>query len=726
MFHRAELRSALLLACLCPFALAGQAAVRGRIVHDGAPVAGARVRVGSASPIAVGRDGVFRLLMSHGPHELHLTAIGYTPRRLRVTLPADSVLGDVALEPIAAPVSDLVVTGTLAEVRLADSPVKVELITRAALQRNLTTNLMESVRSLPGLREQVDCGVCYTNSISINGMDGPYTAVLFDGVPILGALATTYALNSLNPALLERVEIVKGPASTLYGSEAMGGVVNVITRDPRTAPSWSVTSNASSHGEMAVDLMARPLLGGGRLLIAASGAHNNRFVDANGDNFTDLPLVTRLSGLVKWSDGTVSDRRADVLARWWHEDRFGGVRGWRRRDRGSNQIYGESIRTSRMEVVAGFRPRLLGDAVRFDAAVARHLQDSWYGARPYAARQTTVFGQVAWAPTTTGALRPLLGATMRHNRYDDDTPATATVDRRTIAGVFAEGEWRIGAGSLLAGTRLDRHADHGVIASPRLALRWAHGEQFTARVNLATGFRVVNLFTEDHAALTGARQVVIAESLDPERSMTTAASIQWRTGIGSRPITIDIDAFRTRFSNRIVPDYDSDPRAIIYRNLRGHAVTQGGSLALAIEPGTGHWGGRLSGTVQRVTLVEGGVSTEQPFAPRFKGEFTVSWDNAAVGTVDWTGSVLGPMRLPTIAGRATHSPWFSEQQVQLTHPLADNTFLTVGLKNLFDSRQRDPLVSPEDPFGPHFDTAQVWGPTQGRRLFVALQWNAPR
>jgi outer membrane receptor for ferrienterochelin and colicins len=722
----AELRAALLLALCAPLPLAGQSAVSGRVVHEGAPIVGARVRVGDLPPVVVGRDGTFRIRRAVGAHEVRVTAIGYAPRRIAIVLPADSLLGDVALEPIAAPVSDLVVTGTLAEVRLADSPVKVELISRAALQRNLTTNLMESVRTLPGLREQVDCGVCYTNSISINGMDGPYTAVLFDGVPILGALATTYALNSLNPALLERVEIVKGPASTLYGSEAMGGVVNVITRDPRTAPAWSVTSNASSHGEMAIDLMARPLLGGGRLLVAASGAHNTRFVDANGDNFTDLPLLTRLSGLVKWSDGSVSDRRADVLARWWHEDRFGGVRGWQRRDRGSDQIYGESIRTVRMEVVGGFRPRLLGDAIRVDAAVARHRQDSWYGARPYAALQTTLFGQVAWAPTTTGLVRPLLGVTVRHNRYDDDTPATATVDRRTILGVFAEGEWKVGAGSILAGTRLDRHADHGLIASPRLALRWAQGDALTARVNLATGFRVVNLFTEDHAALTGARQVVLAESLDPERSITAAASLQWRTGMGTLPITIDVDAFRTRFSNRIVPDYDSDPRAIIYRNLRGHALTQGGSVAIGVEPGEGKWSGRLSGTVQQVTLVEGGVSREQPFAPRFKGEFAVSWDDEGVGSLNWTGSVLGPMRLPTIAGRDTHSPWFSEQQVQLTRPMADNTFLTVGVKNLFDSRQRDPLVAPEDPFGPDFDTAQVWGPTQGRRLFVALQWNAPR
>jgi outer membrane receptor for ferrienterochelin and colicins len=621
-------------------------------------------------------------------------------------------------------VPDLVVTGTMSEVRLADAPVKVEVISRAALERNLATTLMAAIGMLPGLREQVDCGVCYTNSISINGMDGPYTAVLFDGVPILGALATTYALNSLNPALLERVEIVKGPASTLYGSEAMGGVVNVITRDPRTAPAWSLSSLASSHGEMTLDAMLRPTLGSGRLLLAASGTRNDRFVDANGDAFSDLPLVTRVTALAKWSDGTLSSRRVDLLARAWYEDRFGGVRGWTRADRGSDRIYGESIRTRRVELVAGLRP---ADDIRVDAAIAHHDQDSWYGTQPYAATQGTGFVQAAWAPSGNGRrLRPLIGATVRHQRYDDDTPATTTVDRRTILGVFAEGEMKVGSGSVLAGARLDRHAAHGLIASPRLALRVVPDAATTLRLNLATGFRVVSLFTEDHAALTGARQVVLAEALDPERSVTASLSARRVTGVGSIPVTVDVDLFATRFANRILPDYDTDPNLIVYRNLRGYALTRGASLAVQVEPGNQPWALRASGTWQRVTITDQGVTRTQVFAPSFKGEFTASVDIHDVGLIDWTGSVTAPMRLPDGPGRATRSPWFTEQHVQLSRPLGVNTFLTVGVKNLFDTRQRDPLIAPQDPFGPDFDTANVWGPTQGRRLFAALQVNAPR
>jgi outer membrane receptor for ferrienterochelin and colicins len=93
---------------------------------------------------------------------------------------------------------------------------------------------------------------------------------------------------------------------------------------------------------------------------------------------------------------------------------------------------------------------------------------------------------------------------------------------------------------------------------------------------------------------------------------------------------------------------------------------------------------------------------------------------------DWTGRVVGPMALPRHPGRAARSPWFSEQNLQVTRRIVGEAFLILGVKNLFDTRQDDPLVAPDDPFGPDFDTNFVWGPTQGRRVIVGFQWNAAR
>src|SRR5690606_35941976 len=105
-------------------------------------------------------DGAFTLTLAAGRWELRVSAIGHRPLRRVITVPADTLLGRLDLEPLAAELEQLVVTGTMRETSLADSPVKVELVMARALRRNLTNNLMESVRTLPGLQEQVDCGVC--------------------------------------------------------------------------------------------------------------------------------------------------------------------------------------------------------------------------------------------------------------------------------------------------------------------------------------------------------------------------------------------------------------------------------------------------------------------------------------------------------------------------------------------------------------------------------------
>ena len=184
----------------------------------------------------------------------------------------------------------------------------------------------------------------------------------------------------------------------------------------------------------------------------------------------------------------------------------------------------------------------------------------------------------------------LLGATLRLHAYEDSTAAHATSERRVVPGVFAQHELALSPRwTLLAGLRADHHEAHGTIASPRLALRWEADEHTTLRLNAATGFRVVNLFTEDHAALTGAREVVLDEALDPERSVSVTASLQHLVHVLGTPdaLVLDLDVFHTRFSNRIVADYDRDPDLVVYANLDGHALTRGLSASVQYADGCG-------------------------------------------------------------------------------------------------------------------------------------------
>lgn len=696
-----------------------------------------------AAAASSGADG--RVLLSGlvpGPHRLEIEALGYGRIVREIRLSTGLTARTVTLEAQALELDPLVVTGTLSETRVSDSPVKVEVVSSTVLARHASQSLVDAVGRINGLNTQVDCGVCYTNNIRINGMEGPYTAVLIDGLPIMGALASVYGLNGIHPSMVERLEILKGPQSTLYGTEAMGGVVNVITKDARFTPRFAVEGTLTELGQQNLAFSWSPGTGRSGTLLSGSVVHNDRFLDGNQDGFSDLSLDTRLTLFGKTAFTRNGRRIGGVTAKVYYEDRFGGLEGWDESDRGSSSVYGESIHTNRAEVMAELGGR---GPWRAQASYALHRQDSWYGDTPYAADQHVGFGQLLFDPGALGSGHDLLfGASLKAVSYDDNTPATVVADRRVIPGIFAEDQFGFHPDwTLLGGMRLDYQNEHGVIASPRASLMWRPGENTTFRLNAGTGFRVVNLFTEDHAALTGAREVVIPESLDPERSRSLTFNANQVLEFGTNPMMVDVDLFHTDFSNRIIPDYDTDPNLIVYRNLNGHrAVTRGGAVSLNQNFGEDlPLFYTLGLTVQDVFVEADGGREAEFFAPDWRGVWSLSYTfrprggawvgEGGFGTLDldYSGALTGPMRLPEYPepfARATRSPIFATHDVQLTWSWQPGREVILGVRNLGNFTQGSPLVAPSDPFGPAFDTNYVYGPVVGRALTFGLRWTQGR
>ncbi len=717
------LRAALLLALTGLAAPAAAQQVVGTVVSASGPVMDARVVVVGGPETVADADGRFALPLEAGSWTLRVSALGFGTAELDVDVaPGATARVDVRLEVSALPIDPIVVTGTMSAMRVSESPVKVDVVSAALLQRNATTNLMESLGHINGLYTQVDCGVCYTNNIRINGMEGPYTGVLIDGMPIMGALASVYGLNGVDPALVERIEILKGPQSTLYGTEAMGGVINIITKDPRFSPAWSLDLSQSDVGQTTGRIAASPTIGGLESLVSGSVYRSGSFIDDNGDGFSDLTLDTRVSLFGKTNLYRDGREALSIAVKGYYEDRLAGPEGFTFDDRGSSSLYGESIRTSRVELLA--RGGLPVENLRAESSYSFHEQDSFYGDTGYFATQQIGFGQVVWDPARNGLSDWLVGATLRLDSYDDDTPATPTTDVRVIPGVFVENSIiPIRDVTLLAGARLDHQERHGAILSPRVALKWRAADQTTFRANYGTGFRVVQLFTEDHAAVTGAREVVV-DDLEPERSRSFTFNANQIIEFGTNPMMIDLDLFHTRFSNKIIPDYDVDPDQIVYANLDGFAVTRGVSLALNQNFGTTPFAYTLGFTLQDVFVEEAGVPEDEFFAADYQGVWSASWTFAGRVTADYTGNLIGPMRLPEFDApfqRPTRNDPYTVHNVQASVADVAGFDLYLGVKNLFDFTQGSPLVDPANPFGENFDTSYVFGPILGRQLVLGLR-----
>ena len=697
-------------------------------------------------------------------HILVLLSWGYTAAQDSVAVHPvrDSVPAQTMDSPFSRQMDDIVVSGTLRPVKRLESPVSVEVYTRQFFRMNPVPSLFESMQLVNGVRPQVNCNICTTGDIHINGLEGPYTMVTIDGMPIVSSLSSVYGLFGIPSQLIERVEIVKGPASSLYGSEAVGGLINIITRSPDKAPVLSLDLMTSSWKEAMADIGLR--WKAGKRVTALTGLHLFHYdnpVDGNADGFTDMALQRRVSLFQKLQFNRRDGKTAGLAARYFYEDRWGGEMRWTPAFRGGDSLYGESIYTNRVELI-GNTP-LFRD-VDLSWSYNGHWQDSWYGNTPYIAQQHVGFVQATWQKNA-GRHALLSGLAMRLTRYDDNSPATARPDGKgnqpskvALPGLFVQDEWKIAPRyTLLTALRADHHPDHGLIFTPRLALKWDAGNAGIFRLNAGTGFRVVNLFTEDHAALTGARQVVIDGQLDPEQSVNVNLNHVIRIPFYHAYLNIDASLWYTRFSNQILPDYDTDPNQIIYRNLDGYSRSSGFSLNAEYN-----WKNRLflqaGTTLQDVRQFRAdGYGQREAIRPILTESWSAVW---ALGyrfpradlRIDYTGNVYGPMRLP-LAGpmdpRPDMSPVWSIQNLQLSKRFGERFEVYGGIRNLLNwtpgrgvpfliARANDPfdkeveydsggqvLATPSHPYALTFDPTDVYAPNQGRRLVLGFRLTIP-
>lgn len=645
-------------------------------------------------------------------------------------------------------IEDVVITGTLKEVRRSDSPIPVEIITPKLFQKNPTPSLFDAVGMVNGVKPQLNCNVCNTGDIHINGMEGPYTLILIDGMPIVSGLSTVYGLSGIPNSIVERIEVVKGPAASLYGSEAMGGIINVITKNPVKAPLFSLDVFSTSWGEVNTDTSLKFKAGKkATSLLGINYFYYDNPIDNNHDGFTDLTIQNRISVFNKWNFERKENRAASLGLRWVNEDRWGGEMNWNKKFRGSDEVYGESIYTKRIEIIGAYQLPLK-EKIYTQFSYNWHDQNSWYGATPYKATQQVAFIQTYWDKTIKDH-NILLGASFRFTHYDDNTPATASSDglrndpaETPLPGAFIQDEWKINTqNKLLLGYRYDHDKNHGNIHSPRIAYKFSPNTNNTLRASFGTGFRVVNIFTEDHAALTGAREVIITHSLKPEKSYNGNLNYVLKVPTSDLLMNFDVTGFYSYFTNKIVGDFDTNPKQIIYDNLDGHAISQGISLNADL---TFNFPLKLLAgiTYMDVYLKEKDENyinrkVRQLHAPKWSGTFVATYTFPKNVIIDFTGQWNGPMRLPIEPNdyRDENSPWFCIANIQVTKKFDNGIEVYGGLKNLFNFIPKNPLMRPFDPFdknvddpvnnpnGYTFDTSYNYASLQGIHGFLGLRYN---
>lgn len=738
--------------------------VKGKLSDRGNALPGVTVWAGNISQATISdSSGYYQLNVSPGKQLLHFRLLGYKTDSIGILIEnGQTKTIHRQLQSESGDLEEVVVTGTMKEISRTESPVYIERFTSTFFKKNPSPSIFEGLRQVNGVMPQINCSVCNTGDIHINGMEGPYTFILIDGMPLVSSLSTVYGLSGIPNSMIKRIEIMKGPGSTQYGSEALGGIINLITRDAEDGPKASIDFNASSWQEYNLDAAKTFQIKRNQFLISSNVFYYNQKYDYNKDNFTDVTLQKRISVFFKSKHSIRNDLSISNALRVYAENRSGGEMQWKEGMRGSDVLYGESIYTRRFEYLGKLDKKFKKSQLNLDASYNYHHQNSVYGTQWFIATQQTAFTQLLWNSKWQGINQISVGVPFRFTHYIDNTAISKGEGNDSLKyfptqtilpGIFIQHELHKGKHRLLSGIRFDQHSIHGPIFSPRINYKFSPFAKTQFRIGFGNGYRVVNVFTEDHAALTGSRKVIFTEDLKPEQSYNVTANLSQGISIGQTYTQLELSGFYTHFTNKIIPDYFKNDNAIYYENLKGFAVAEG--IAFNFEF-TWFKGIKINGglTIMDVFQVEkdlnGSMNREdQILAPKSQGSLSFSLTlPKALGVLDLTASYYGKMRLATVTNdhRPDYSKPYTLLNLQWSKQIKENFEIYISAKNLLDFipredvilRSHDPfdkkvlfdsqgnaLSTTENPRAQTFDTGYNYAPLQGFRILagIRLRWD---
>ena len=539
-----------------------------RVTHKGEPIAGARITVNTTDH-STDAKGEAVLTLSAGAHTLTVQKDGFVPATLDVELALGQTRAAlVALTAVPEVHETVTVSATRTGARLDDSPTRVEVLGREEIEEKMLMtpgDIVMMLNEMGGMRVQTTSPALGAATVQVQGMRGRYTRFLSDGLPLFGEVGGI-GLLQIPPMDLGQVEVIKGASSALYGAGAMGGVINLVSRQPTDAAERELLANRSTRGGTdVVGWYATPSKPGWSYTLLGGG-HWQSANDVNGDNWADLARYSR--GVVRPRVFWKNDRGASFFATTGvtAENRTGGSTDGTLPD-GTSHL--ETLDTRRID--GGLvSQQVLGSVtlVSARAAFSHQRHDLRIGDQRERDRHRTAFGEVSLRRMV-GRHTLVAGAAVEYFGYHGLDVPRFDFDH-WIPGVFGQADLEVTPWLSVSGSaRVDRHDEYGTFVSPRASALLRSGA-WTSRVSAGTGFFGPSPLTEETEA-TGLSRLDIPVPLQAERGRSV--SFDLTRSIGSTTATL------TFFGSRVArPVHAERSTGLVLTNLPEPATTRGVEL----------------------------------------------------------------------------------------------------------------------------------------------------
>lgn len=673
---------------------------------------------------------VFRDL-TPGEYDIVASCTGYKTESKHVSVaPSQTIEVNFEVVPDAFLLDQVVVTSSKSEQVRRLSPSLVNVVPGAIFENIGACSLADGLGLQPGVRVENDCQNCGFNQVRINGLDGHYSQILMNSRPVFSALAGVYGLEQIPANMIERVEVMRGGGSALFGSSAVGGTINIITRDPvvnsakiahtltSVGPSGSFDNNTTVNASVVTDNNKAGIF------IYGQSRYRDGY-DHDDDGFTEIAeLKTQTVGaraFVRPSDIS----RLTIEYHNTHEYRRGG-------DKPNQPPHMAMVAEQAehnihaAEATLDLWPRQHRDHVSVFAAMQNTRRKSYYGSEMDAdaygcTTDMTVNAGLQWThPFTKLLFMPselVAGVDYSFNRLHDVTIGYDhdMLQDVNIYSAFLQNEWRDDRWGFLIGARIDKHSllDNPVF-SPRANIRFNVGENVNLRASYSTGFRAPQTYDEDlHVAIVGGERVVtvLAPGLKEESSNSVSLSADLYHRFGNVQTNLLVEAFYTDlhdvFALRQLEQPDAAGNAVLQR-YNGSGARVAGFNVEAKAFFSSHFDVQAGVTCQTARYKRPEQWSSDPEVapvkkmfrtPNVYGYITANWEITHKLKAVVAGTLTGPMLVQHLEGSGTDvdvavkTPTFFDMSVKLTYTLKIfnrvTAEFTAGVGNIFNSYQKD-------------------------------------
>ena len=687
-----------------------------------------------------------------GKFTVEVSSVGYKTQTREIEIrKGRSYEVNFTLEEDHVQIDGVIVSATRSETTRKMSPTLVNVVGMDTYNRTNATTVAQGLSFQPGVRVENNCQNCGFQQVRINGLDGQYTQILIDSRPIFSALAGVYGIEQLPANMVDRVEVMRGGGSALFGSSAIAGTINIITKEPvrnSAAISHTTTSiGGSSAFHNTTDINASIVSEDNMLGLAVFGQNTSKDAwDANGDGFTEL---SKISGQTVGFRGYIkTGLYSKLTAEYHHLEEF--RRGGDNLDLPPHEsMIAEQTKHGINTGGLKFDWFSKDQKHRLNAFVSlQHInRESYYGAGqdPNAYGETEDLTWVGGAQYVYKMDRCLFMPSdltvgleynedyLRDNMWGYDRVTEQTV---RIVSAYAQNEWKNEKWGILVGGRLDRHnLIDGIIFSPRANLRYNPTENINLRASYSYGFRAPQAFDEDlHIDNVGGTvsMIRLAEDLKVEKSQSVSVSADMYHSWGDWQGNVLVEGFYTDLDDVFALRELGFENGILIKERHN-------------ESGARVFGGNLEGKVAYRDIIqvqlgvtaqsskykearswgEGVEATRNMFrTPDFHGYLTASYNPVKQLTLALTGTYTGSMLVEHHAGMidrnvTVRTPDFWDMGLKASYDFrlykSFNLQVNAGVQNILDSFQND------FDSGADRDSGYMYGPTLPRIFFLGIK-----